>query len=70
MRQLTEASDSLRLALEKVQAAYPNARDYYPQGALAFGHARAEWGARCNTLLVMRQELEQIIVFMDEVVSA
>ena len=39
LRQFTDVASALREALEKIQAAAPNGRDYYPMGNDAFGQA-------------------------------
>lgn len=46
-RQVCEAGSALRRALAAMSEAAPNARDYYPQGDLAFRAAVREHDERC-----------------------
>ncbi len=42
LEQACEAGNAVRAAIVALEAAGPNARDYYPQGDDAFTRARAE----------------------------
>lgn len=55
-----EASSAITTALEKLAAAAPNARDYYPQGDDAFEQARMEHFARLARLQSVRDELAEL----------
>lgn len=44
-------------AIEAVNAASPNGRDYYPQGAQAFTQAAAEHSRRLAALAAVQEEL-------------
>jgi hypothetical protein len=63
-----EAYSSVAKALEAVQGAYPNARDYYPQGQEAFSEAANEHYDRIHRLEAVYSELAQIYqhLFEDE----
>lgn len=64
------ALDTLRAAIETVEACSPNGRDYYPQGPNAIAVATAEHTSRVKRLLDVRKELaelrEQIQVQLDQ----
>lgn len=60
--QLHRAHEVVRLAADALQAAAPNARDYYVQGAAAFPRARDEHYARLRKLGEIKLELEAIAV--------
>ncbi len=50
LEQARAAGDALREALDALQGAAPNARDYYPQGPDAYRAAEAEHAARIGAL--------------------
>lgn len=50
----------VREALEYLQKAAPNARDYYPQGPAAFTMAQAEHAARIDALQGVLSDLQEI----------
>lgn len=54
---LDEAVNTLRAAIEAVEACNPNARDYYPQGPHAITQAAAEHRSRVERLSAVRKEL-------------
>lgn len=58
--QQTTAGSALRRALECMQAAAPNGRDFYPQGDGALKLAQAEHGARIERVRSVLREVEQI----------
>lgn len=58
--QAHEAHKALRVALEKLYAMAPNARDYYVQGEGAFEVARKEHQARIDALIFVQKELVTI----------
>lgn len=62
-----EASSALRLALEALAAACPNARDYYPQGPGAFNLAMREHEARIGKLRDVYKELEALTIAIDDI---
>jgi hypothetical protein len=57
---LCAAGDAVRLAIEKLEWAAPNGRDYYPQGPGAFPQALREHVARVAHLRGVLAELEEI----------
>lgn len=57
---LCEAMSALRTAAEKVQAAGPNGRDYYPQGPQAITQAQEEHASRLERIDAVRRELEAL----------
>ena len=58
--QVTDALAALRGAQEALDHAYPNARDYYPQGPGAFEGARAAHASRATRLREIQEELQTI----------
>jgi len=54
------AARAVREAMEAVQAAAPNARDYYVQGPAEWGLAQKEHRARLEKLEEVRAELEAL----------
>lgn len=63
--QIREAYAGVSNAIEKLQGAYPNARDYYVQGPDAFTKARAEHEARMHKLSDVAHELLAIFDAID-----
>jgi hypothetical protein len=57
---LMDAIEALRVAEDAMNAAAPNGRDYYPQGADAFNHAVAEHLDRQRRIHAVRAELNTI----------
>jgi hypothetical protein len=51
---------TLRTAIVALQEARPHARDYYPQGELAFSHAQSEYKSRMERLESVLHELEEL----------
>lgn len=60
-RQYQAACCALDAALEAVQAAAPNGRDYYPQGDGALQQAQHEHHTRVVVLATMRRAYEELI---------
>jgi len=58
--QVTAAATALRAALEKMQDAAPNARDYYPQGDGAYQQAEAEHRSRVRRVQEVLAEYERL----------
>lgn len=56
--QYQTAAGALRQAIETLIDAYPNARDYYPQGAAAFHEAALEHSERVLALSRVVAELD------------
>jgi len=56
-------------ALEKMQMACPNARDYYPQGDAAFNVAMEEWQSRMDAVKTVREEFVKIMNAIDDVAN-
>ena len=54
------AWNALRSAVEALDAAAPNGRDYYPQGDHAIGEAMREHTERVKPLLKAMRELDAI----------
>lgn len=52
-------------ALEALQAASPNARDYYPQGPDAYSIARREHDARCEALRGVIRDMTELYEHVD-----
>lgn len=59
--QLEAADDALRIAIDRLIAASPNARDYYPQGSGAFDEADDQHRNRVQRLISVREELTVLI---------
>lgn len=60
LAQATDAGAALRRAIDAMQAAAPNARDYYPQGDAAFEVARKEHLSRLERVSSVLVEYEQL----------
>jgi hypothetical protein len=56
-----EAAASVRKALKAMEDASPNARDYYVQGADAYGQAVKQHVARADKLLEVQKEIFEIL---------
>lgn len=50
LEQVTDSCRALQAAIEKMRAAWPNARDYYVQEDGAYVEADAEWRERLDKL--------------------
>ncbi len=59
-RQLLEAHEAVQKAMEALQEAAPNGRDYYVQGASAIFDAQTEHFDRLGRLNSVAKELEEI----------
>jgi hypothetical protein len=57
---IVDAGRAVQDALTALGKAYPNARDYYPQGNGAYRTALSEHEARCRHLAIVRDELEHL----------
>jgi hypothetical protein len=60
MDQITDAAQALRLAMEAIREAAPNARDYYVQGPNAFQEVQRQHCARINRLADVYTEYMEI----------
>ncbi len=60
LRQVQAAGHAVWQARDALAKASPNARDYYPQGALAYPVARAEHDRRARVLLEVEEELSRL----------
>ena len=60
LNELTGALNALHLAIEAVQDAAPNGRDYYIQGPDAGAKAQAQHADRLARLASVRNELSEI----------
>lgn len=60
LEQQVVAIDAVRKAIDALQQASPNGRDYYVQGGHAFTAAREEHTSRLSRLVEVRKELEEI----------
>jgi len=58
--QLEDANQALAAALEALQAAAPNGRDYYPQGPEAIALAAEQHAGRVRAVSAVRDEIQQI----------
>ncbi len=58
LRQFTDVAAALREALEKMQAAAPNGRDYYPMGNDAFGQAAKQHARQREAVEGVLREFE------------
>ncbi len=58
LRQVHDAGQAVWQARDALAKSSPNARDYYPQGELAYPAARAEHDRRARALLGVQEELE------------
>ena len=54
------AGQAVRQAMESLRATSPHGRDYYPQGATAFGNAAEEHRQRYLRLKSVLEELEEL----------
>ena len=61
MDQLCNAIDAIHVAGNTLAAAYPNGRDYYPQGADAIHLAMNQHAARMAKLREVAEELREIV---------
>lgn len=64
--QIREAHGAVSNAIEKLQDAAPNARDYYVNGPDAYPKARREHEARMHKLADVAHELLAIFAKLDE----
>lgn len=60
LEQVVGACAALRKSLDAIQAAYPNARDYYPQGPAAYKQAEARHHELYQTVRDVLREYEQL----------
>ena len=60
LRQVQDAGQALWQAIDALAKAAPNARDYYPQGVVAYPAARGEHDRRCQALRKVYHELTQL----------
>lgn len=58
LRQFTDVAVALREAMEKIQAAAPNGRDYHPLGDGAFGRAAKQHARQRETVEGVLHEFE------------
>lgn len=63
---LIDATKALYSAIEALEGASPNARDYYPQGPDAIREATSEHVARLQKLTSVRAELHAILLHISE----
>ena len=64
LEDMNEASQALRQAIEKLEIAGPDGRDYYPQGSPALPQAQKEHRERVQALFQVRKELLEIIEYL------
>ena len=65
MENLGAVSYALRNALDTLDNAAPNARDYYPQGGTAFAIARADPRPRAQKVLDVKREIAAMLNAID-----
>lgn len=70
LRGYETAYEAVGRAIVEVGDAYPNARDYYPQGDEAFSGALLEHDRRLMLLKVVAEELEAMILGIADEESA
>lgn len=63
---LSEACDAVTKAIEKVEAAAPNQRDYYPLGDAAWAMARDQHAARLDALSGVLRDLCAIVFGIED----
>jgi hypothetical protein len=68
--QLLDVANALRVAMRAMEAAGPNARDYYPQGEQAYPEARLEHERRLKQILGVRDWYDQILEGLQEQIDA
>jgi hypothetical protein len=66
IEQLLEAGSAIRVAVEKLNAAWPNGRDYYVQSPRAYAEADSQWNERRKKLLGVMEELAAITERIDD----
>jgi hypothetical protein len=66
MDSLTEARSALRGAIEKLEAAAPHQRDYYPQGAGAYEFARGQHQGRVAKLSGVSEQLASMLEALED----
>ena len=59
--QICDVSRAVENAIEKLQDAWPKARDYYTQKDKAWGECMDEWTARMGKLVEVKEELDEIL---------
>ena len=64
LEEVNEAAQAVRLAVEKLELAGPNGRDYYPQGPEALPQAQKEHRERVQMLTTVRGELLEILDYL------
>lgn len=64
------ARNAVRAALRAVESIDFNGRDYYPQGPNAFRLAQLAHESRCNNLLAVARELEEIELHIQDQIDA
>lgn len=70
LEQVCDAASALRMALDAMANAGPNARDYYPQGDHAFTQARAEHVARQDQIRRVIAEYDALAGAIDDAMTA
>jgi len=60
LEQQLKAIAALRAAMAAMEEAYPNGRDYYPQGPSAINEATIEHSARMRAVSAVLNQYEQI----------
>lgn len=66
LENFVEAADNLRIALQFMEAAAPNPRDYYPQGPNVFEIARREHTARVEHVKAVLGQYEALVNSVDQ----
>lgn len=66
---LSEASNYLDAAYDKLKLCAPNGRDYYPQGPAAFTQADKEHMDRLRRLDAIKDEVDKLTMAIDEIGS-
>jgi hypothetical protein len=60
LSQVTDAGQAVSQAMRALTVAWPNARDYYPQGPDALREAEVEWRSRIERLKSVYNELSEL----------
>lgn len=66
VQQACDAANAISVALTALSQAWPNGRDYYPQGNTALREAEAEWESRRQRLQSVYNELMEFVTSIQD----